>query len=276
MRILLVILLFISTTFFYLPDSYAQKTSSPLKPKSPPKQAEVGFLFGLGGNHQSGIYQQPNCDTCKFEGGNGVGYTLGFVFEQDFTSYLQWGASFRFVSKSIEASFLKTEDVNLVSIEDGDSYIRPIPFENTAEYDINSLSFQPHIKWSVFPWAFIRLGIGATYITSAHFTHTKELLKFSDTLDTGGWGPLELDGDNPKIGVVDDIDMPNISKIQFSLEPSIGFNFEISRQIYLSPVFQYSIPLTNLVSDQADFNISNWRILIELRMAIRLRNTEIL
>ncbi|MFC2131738.1 hypothetical protein ACFLSQ_09910 [Bacteroidota bacterium] len=272
MRILFLISFFIFYFSTLTATLFAQKFSTPLEPQSPPKQTELGLLFGLGNNFQTGIYQ-PYCDECQFEDGNKLGFSAGLVFLRDFNKTFQWGASLTYNSRSTRSSYIVNEMVQiLIDPKDPNKYEeRPIPFRNIGEIDVGELSLQPFFQWSPVQFAFIRLGFGASIITNANFLHTKELLKFKDTLTTGEIVDITIDGDDPNQKVVEDREMPGINTFQMSLEPAIGFNFEISPQIYLSPLFQYSIPLTKLSNIQKDFNINKWRITIELRFAIKIR-----
>jgi hypothetical protein len=253
---------------------FAQKQSTPLEAQAPPKQMEIGVLAGLGYNYQSGQYL-PNlyfnqCKYCLFENGDDLGISLGVLFERDFNEYFKWGASFSYVSKSIEASYIKYDtvpiEINVNEYED-----RAIPFRNIADFDIALLSFQPYIKWSPYDFVFVRLGLANSLVTISEVTQNKELLKFKDTLTTGEIVDVSIKGTDQNIVQIDKRTIPGINSLQFSIEPAIGFNFYLGNQLYISPLFNFSIPLTKLSTEQPDFAVNHWRFIVEFKLALTMR-----
>jgi hypothetical protein len=276
MRILFLNTFLLLGLLFFNSNLEAQRPASPLEPQTPPKQMELGLLIGLGNNWESGSYNSGlyllKCKKCTFEDGNNIGITAGIVFNRDFNEYFQWGASLLYITKNIESSFKITE---MVTVESGTySEDRPIPFNYKASFEVGMLSIQPHLTFSPYPFLFMRLGFGASIITSANIIHTKELTKFYDVLSNGLPVSLIIDenGKDIRIQEIENSEIPGINRFQLSLEPAFGFNFELASQIYLSPLFQYSIPLTQISNIQKDFNINNWRISLELRLALKMRN----
>jgi hypothetical protein len=274
MIILLRNIIFISVLIFSGSLLFAQKLATPLEPQAPPKQTEVGIVFGLGNNFQSGIYQ-PECETCKFENAQGLGITVGAIYIKDFVPEFQWGSLLTFSTLNSETSYQKTE-LNKIRTNPPFSYEeRPIPYRNKAEFKISEISLNPFLQWQPLDFMFFRLGIGTTIISQNNFIQTKELLKFRDTLSTGEIVDLKFDSTHTKMITLEDNNIKGTNIIQFSLEPMLGFNFEISNQIYFLPYFSYSIPLTSFSSEQTNLNFSKWRIMLELRLALQLRNIKI-
>ncbi|MFH1052492.1 MAG: hypothetical protein V1779_16355 [bacterium] len=253
---------------------FSQKLGTPLEPQAAPLQTEAGIIFGLGNNFQTGIYY-PKCEDCQFEDAQGLGITVGGVFIRDIKPYLQYGATLTFNSLSANTSYQKTEEVKVWNKAHTFFEIRPIPFRNTAEFGLGEIVINPFIQWLPLKFMFFRLGFGASVLADKNFKQEKELLKFIDTLSGGEIVDLEILNDNPIIETVEDRKIPGINPFRISLEPTLGFTFEISNQIILNPSFTYSIPLSKLSSLQNDFNINRWRILFELRLAIKLRNIKI-
>ncbi len=253
---------------------FSQKLGTPLEPQAPPKQTEIGLIFGLGNNFQSGIYY-PKCEVCEFEDAQGLGFTVGGIFIRDIKPYLQYGATLTFNSLSANSSYQETDSVPILINPPDDYENRAIPFRKSAEFGIGMLEFNPFLQWSPQKYFFLRLGFSASVYTDYNYKQTMELLKLTDTLSTGEIVDYQIDHDNPRLKTVEDNDIPGINPFRFSLEPCFGFTFEISNQIIFNPSFSYSIPLTQISSIQKDFNINKWRILLELRLAIKLRNIKI-
>ncbi len=269
MRLLFFIFNIILLAIFSTQVMPAQSNSSPLKPEASPKQMEAGLLFGLGQNIQDGIYY-PRCEECQFENGDGFGLTFGLVFLRDFNKYLQWGSSVYYESKNISTSYKITEMVP-VKLGNGDIDNRVIPFRNIGDLSFGFLTFQPFIQFSPYEFVYLRIGLSSSLIASSNITHTKELLKFRDTLSSGEIVSLKIDDKNPKSKILENRDIPDLNLFDFSVQPMLGFNINLSPQFYLSPYFQYSIPLTDISNSQKDFRIFSWRIMLELRMALQLR-----
>lgn len=269
MRILFFIFKLIILSFISSMILVAQKIPSPLKPEAPPKQMEIGVRLGLGQNIQNGTYY-PRCEVCQFENANGFGLDLGVIFLKDFNKYLQWGGSLSYETKNISTSYRITELVPVV-LQNSDVDNRPIPFRNIGDLSFGFLSLEPFIQFSPYEFVFLRVGLSSSLIAYSNITHTKELLKFRDTLSTGEIVSIKVAGQNPKSTILENRDVPDINSLQFFVQPVLGFNIHLSSQFYLSPYFQYSIPLTDISNSQEDFRVFSWRIMLELRMALKLR-----
>lgn len=257
----------------------AQKQSTPLEAQAPPKQTEIGGLIGFGYNFQMGDfipsrYLNPDthpCKYCKFDNGDNFGLTLGLVFERDITEDFQWGTSLRYTDKSIDASYIKYDTVAL-EIKPGIYEDRALPFKNMGEFDVSMISVNPYVKWSFLKFMFVRVGLDVYLLTTANINQTKELLKFRDTLATGEIVHITLRDYPNYIAQIDKREIPEKNLFQFSVSPAFGFNFEISNQLYLSPYFEFSVPFTNITNQQPEFTIANWRFMVELRLALKLRH----
>ncbi len=249
-------------------SALSQKVSSPLVPEEPPKQIELGAVFGLGQNNLKGLYK-ADCDFCEFESGNGFGYSIGAVFAVDIRTFLQAGALLTYDSKSLASSFKSIESVGFFNPPNNYEKL-DIPFRYNADISIGAFDFQPFIQATPFDFLFARLGLGVYFIASSNISNEKNLLKFKDTLKTGEIVDLSFE-DGKKKTTLEDRKIPGLNSAQFYLEPAVGFNFRLSERFNLSPVFQYSIPLTQLSDEQEDFKINSWRISLELRHIVKPR-----
>ncbi len=269
-KLLIFLGLFLSVSF----PSRGDQISTPLEPAPEPKQTEVGFFFGVGGNYQIGTLV-PNCRSCLFDGGSKAGVSLGLTFWRDFNRRFQWGVSALYDSKSFDAVFKEIESVPIFIEEKNEYENRPIPFKNTAELGLSYFTVRPFLQYSPARYFFVRLGFDLSLATTATIKHTKELLKFKDTLSGGQIVDLSFpDSDDPLKIVLQDGDFGAKNAFRFGLVPEIGFSFEISPQIYMSPALSYEIPLTKFASPPNDFKIESFRFVAEFRLAIKLRDEE--
>jgi len=252
---------------------FGQKLGTPLEPQAPPQQMELGIIFGLGNNIQSGIYQ-PKCPECQFEDAQGFGIIVGAIFIRDFNSKIQWGSALFFNTLNSKTSYQRMELNKLWIKKPTDFVERTYPYRNVGEFQVGEITLIPFLQYSPVEFLFLRMGIGASILTDYKFKHTKELLKLLDTLN-GQIVDIVLNNENPIIETVEDDEIAGTNVLRFTLEPTIGFNFEISNQIYFLPSFTYSIPITKFSSMQNDFNLNRWRIMLELRLALKLRNIKI-
>lgn len=257
---------------------YSQKISTPLEPASPPKQFELGILLGLGGNNQSGDYIPgkyfDKCNNCNFTSGSGFGSSLGIVAHRDIIAELQWGASLSIVFSDIKSEFQEIEIVPIQMLDNKFDY-RPIPFKNTADFEFSFLEFTPFMLYSPINFFFVKVGFTTALLVNSHIKQSKELLKFKDTLSSGEIVDLYLDSENPFVKVVDDRDIPQTNSFQMFLKPALGFNFKFSERFLANPYFEYSIPLSKISNLQDTFKIGYWRIILEFKYAITLRETPI-
>ena len=98
---------------------------------------------------------------------------------------------------------------------------------------------------------------------SSSLKHTKELLQNTAVLKTGEIVSVEI-LNSGNIAEIRQTKAFASNSFQFSLEPALGFDFQIYDNYFLSPIFQYSIPFTK-IADNDNFKVSSWRLFLELR-----------
>ncbi|MBI5324134.1 MAG: hypothetical protein HZB41_02450 [Ignavibacteriae bacterium] len=265
-------LLFRLLFFFFLLLIFINAVTAQIKKKEdtpllPTEQlrSEVGGFIGFGSNNQSGIFSTDSCD-CKFMDGAGFGFTIGGLYESEIVKRMFWGGALALDMKSFWASYMEYEPVKLKSRPD--TPVVPVLFRYKADSKIWYLTLMPYIKYVPAKFMFFRLGFGGSFVISSDMKHTKELLSETSRLNTGELVGIKYVDVEGRIYTIDDTDFPKVNSLQLSLEPAIAFNFPIGQKFRLSPLFQYSIPLTKFSEQGTDVKLNSWRLMIELRYDI--------
>lgn len=248
----------------------SQDFATPLDPEKMRNQKEVGILFGLGQNFMSGNFR-TECDCPEFINGTKFGYSIGAIYEMDFASRFMWGAALIFSNRDIYSEYQIIEDVRLQSVITGKLETAPIKFKHKANADFSYLTLMPYIKWNLTNFMFVRLGVSGSFVLNNKIKHEKELLQKTARLSSGEIVSIKIDSENEFSTIVEDGDFPQTNSFQISLDPMLGFNIPIEENLFLSPVFQYSLPLSNISEKGENFKVSGWRFILELRLALNLR-----
>jgi hypothetical protein len=256
----------VSTLMVFSSIANAQQLASPLNPEEYPFDNEIGIVFGIGGNIQSGIFTS-SCD-CDFENGTKFGYTLGALYEYEIFQTFELGAAALFDYRGVESEYQEIENVPVTSQQSGLSERVNVLFTNQGEADLTYFSLVPYVKWNPFRFMFVRLGFNVAFPISSNIKHTKILETKTVRLSTGEIAPIVLpDGDGNQ-QIIQDEEMPEVNSPYLSLDPAIGFTFFFSDKVSFSPVFQYSMPLSNVAEIGSNFKVSTWRILLEFKYSL--------
>jgi hypothetical protein len=251
----------------------AQRTlSNPLEPEKFQTQREAGIFFGLGQNIQGGAFN-TKCDCPEFENGSAFGWKLGLLYEQDIKYYIQWGVAAGINSLGVTASYQYNKDRVFTTLVGGTlvSDTVPILFRQQAETKFLNVMLMPYIKWSPASFFFVRLGFDADFNISSNIKHSEEILQKTVKLpSTGEIVEVTFEDGSSKV-VVEDGEFPAVVTPQFYIVPAVGFNIQLSKNMFLAPVFDFSLPLSEMSTNGDGFKVYNWRIIAELRWAIQLR-----
>lgn len=268
--------IFMLTALFFIftnQSVFAQKSdATPLQPEKFHTQRELGVYSGLGLNIQSGSFL-TKCDCPAFENGTAFGWKFGFLYEQDIIPVLQFGAALGINSIGVDASYQYNKDRSFTT-DVGGTVINdtvPILFRQEARADFLNFEFMPYIKWSPASIFFVRLGFDIGLNLSSNIKHSEEILQKTVQLPSTGEIVEVSFKDGSTNAVVENGDFPNIVSPQFYIVPAVGLNIPLSENIFLAPVFDYSLPLSQVSTNGNGFSIADWRIVAELRWAFRLR-----
>ncbi len=243
-----------------------QQLASPLNPEKYPFDNEIGIVFGLGGNIQSGVFTS-SCD-CSFENGKKFGYTFGALYEYEIMQTIELGAAALIDYRGVESDYGERENIIVTSQIDGKKENVAVDFSNIGEVDLTYFSFVPYAKWNPFRFMFLRMGLNISFPISTNIKHTKILESRTAKLSSGEIVSIELPDGNGDTQIIQDEEMPEVNSTYLSLDPAIGFTFYLSDKISFSPVFQYSIPLSNVSEIGSDFKVSTWRIMMEFKYSL--------
>ena len=253
--------------------SQPRKYATPLMPEDDQTQREVGVYLGIGPNFQTGSFF-TQCDCPDFEDGTGFGWKAGLLYEQDLSSDFQIGAAAGINSLGVTSSYQYTKDRAFTSTITGTPITDtvPIQFMQKAETSFLNITFMPYGKWSVSDIFFIRFGFEAGFNISSNITHTEEIMQRTVKLPSTGEIVTVSFEDGGTVSVAEDGKFPNVISPQLNLVPAIGFNLKLAKNIFLSPVFDFSYPLTNMSENGNNFSILNLRFIAELRWALQMRS----
>lgn len=265
MRLLLFVCI---VPFLFSLSLKAQNNSSPLEPEDNPKTDQIGLMFGLGQNFQSGSYL-VQCDDCIFEGGVGFGTSIGLIYNKNINDNFKFGVMGLYENMGIESSFTEFEPVQFQNAREQMESI-DIEFRHDAVADFNYFTAIPFIAWTPTDWFFIRLGPSFSFVTSSTIEHTKILEQKIVELSTGETATAWLVDDNgnrlPNDNqVVEDGEFTEAESLVIGLNPNIGFNIPLSKQWDLAFSYMHNIPFTEVSSFGDNFRINSWRIFTELR-----------
>lgn len=206
---------------------------------------------------------------CEFTGGAGSGFAAGLVFER-FTQFnFSWGIAAGMESVNLKAHFREREGIQQRSPATGREYNVPAEFRHTAELSIQNFNVTPYLKYSPFSVFFVRLGANARISATGNLTHKKELTQDSVLLPTGELARLRIpDAQDGRTITLQDSPYNGFASAQLNAHITLGLDFKLSRQIFLTPLFNYSLPLTDLSSSETAFSLHQSTFIMELRVII--------
>jgi hypothetical protein len=247
---------------------YGQNLANPLIPQAPPLKSELGLFVGLGQNIELGTFYTTGC-PCQFDGGTGLDFLIGALYEHELEPKIRYGIAVGYNLKTLNSSFQEREEIGFWNQTASDSEHVPIWFRYRTQSNFSYIPVIPFLKWQPSKLFFLKLGLDVSFLASSHMTHTKEVLDQTATLSDGQTVSVMFKdslNNGATVETLYDKNFPSPNSIIWSLEPSLGFNIPLSKKIFLSPVLQFSIPLSTVATNGNGFKFSAWRIIFELRM----------
>jgi len=249
------------------------KFATPLQPEDDQTQREIGLFVGIGPNFQMGSFR-TQCDCPDFENGTGFGWNTGVLYEQDINSDFQFGAALGINSLDITSSYQYNKERAFTSTITGFPVTDTVPilFEQEAQASFLNFTAMPYLKWSAADFFFARFGIEAGFNITSNIKQTEEILQKTVKIPSTGEIVTVSFADGSSVSVAEDGEFPNVITPQINLVPAVGFNLKLAKNIFLSPVFSFSYPLTNMSDNGNNFSINNLRFIAELRWALTMRS----
>ncbi|HPI18834.1 MAG TPA: hypothetical protein PKY56_00550 [Candidatus Kapabacteria bacterium] len=258
------IILFVFAVVFVAQNLLCQST--PLLPKTNERESDLGILLGLGMNFQSGDFYTTKDCKCLFSDGNKLGYSFGAFYQKEFANSLKWGIMLLFESKSINSSYRIKELDEVTSQSTNRSEYIPLDYRYKAETNISMISLLPYLDISLVDFLVTRVGFSVSSLGQAEYTHSKELLQNTARLSTGEVVNVNFKDTDGNVKVIDKTDFQNKISLQFGAFAMLGANINLSSNLYLSPIFQYSFPLTNISDNGNNFKVHSWRFFMQLSL----------
>lgn len=270
-RIIVLALLFV----FAGATAFAQKgDASPLGPDQFFERA--GGYISFGGIRQTGSFS-VDCPCQDFSGGGGAEFAIGGLYEYFPVDGLKWGINAGFQYRSMDARYVLREDTTLRSLDGMSSFSNiAIPFRHTSNISVQSFTIAPYLKHFLARTLFVRLGASAQIIVGASKNFHKVLLTNTVTLPNDDVVSIGLDraaleaagkrliGENEV--VIQEGSMSDVSAFQLSLQPAVGFQWQVSKRIFLVPMFEYSLPLTSVSSVDTGLRMNAFRGVVEIHV----------
>jgi hypothetical protein len=237
--------------------------SDPLRARKKIVYDQIGAYFGPSFNSQTGTIV-TDCN-CEFTGGAQTGLTAGVMFERLTRSTIRWGVTLGYELRSVEGQFTEIEGVVQRAPSNGQEYVVPITFSNVATASLGYLSLQPYLKYDFWDVLFVRAGANVSYVISSNLMHVKTLESDSVTFPNGETAAVSLPGDEDGSVVLQDGPIPDLNSLQFGVSGAIGMDIRLSKELYLSPVAQYILPLTSVSSFGSGFSVQAFQLFLEAR-----------
>lgn len=227
---------------------------------------EMGLLFGVGPALQGGSFFS-SC-PCEFFDGRGARYALGAFYEAEIIRDLRLGISGLLYFQNLKASYLEKETVDVFSEENVRVSSANISVEHVGKVDLFSIGAAPFIKWYLSDYFFLKTAFSVSYIAGADLEHTQQFMQRTVKLSDNKIGIIKDAYGNPVSSepiILEKTSYPNINALQMSIQPMFGFDVPLSQAFSISPMVQYSLPLTTISKTGENFKISSWMFILELR-----------
>jgi hypothetical protein len=248
------------------------KTASPLSPEPFQLQKETGIFVGIGPDFLSG-YFRTSCDCPEFMDGSGLSWIAGMLYEQDFNEFFQWGAALYLHEMSVSSSYQILKDRQFQSSINGMTFTDTVPvlFRQKADLSFLNFNLMPYVKWSPSRIFFVKLGFSLGFNLNSNIRHTEEIINKIVTMPSTGQTAEVTFSDGSLVAEIENGEYPDVVSPQFFFVPSAGFTIPLSRNVFLSPVIDFHLPLNNLSNFGNGFKISSTHFVLELRWALQLR-----
>ncbi len=258
-------IIFLLTSVVYSQD---YETPSPLGPGKAPLQRELGFIVGVGPSWQSGAFNAI-CECPTFEGGGGLSFSLGALYQQDFSKFFQWGG---IVYYSLLTNNAVTKHQEPVILEDknGGSYPVMVQFQEELEQSFDFLFLAPFLNFTFADLFFLRLAGNFGFPLNSKVMHTKEIMQSKIRLNNGEVVDIKLEDGTSK-RVIENAKLSNLTSPLVYFSPTVGVFFPVGLNTYIAGALQWNLPLTTVASRGENFKLNSWQVFIELSFALSKR-----
>lgn len=215
--------------------------------------------FGLN-MHTADFRALPGVPNCcpKFEDGDGLGLSLGALFEMDFTSELFLAARLGYTDLSGELNSIEPTTIILNNVQTAGE------FTHTVDANIQAVTVQLLAGYRIIPNLSFYAGFGAGNVINATYDQVEQITTPSDRgtfidgdtgFDTGKRTRNESSGD-----------IPELNAIRLFLSAGIGYELPLNSDntLRLMPEVNYNFAFSNVVNE-IDWTINELKAGIALK-----------
>lgn len=267
-------LVFITGAFAQTIPMGDDELSTPIAPGVTFYRFRLGATIGAGPAFQSGDLKTDVCDCPAFTDGAGYSLAGGLIGEYYVAEKLDIGLLLTLDYKTINALYREYEAVPLKQTATGETITQRVQFRHTADASVFSLALNPFVKFHPFKGIFVRTGPSFNFALSSSLRHEKELLDKTARLPNGEEVELSLDRNDPRVfsgthALIQDTDLPGVKSPAMLWNIAAGIDIRAGRKMVITPVFQYSLPLSDASSSGNGFRMSGWLIMAEVKVRIK-------
>ncbi|MCX7879941.1 MAG: OmpA family protein [Ignavibacteria bacterium] len=228
----------------------------------------VSPLFQLGGagslklnvhfadfNKLSGI---PNCCP-KYGTTIGLGWDFSLLFRKGLSEKWDFGLRAGIGSDGVvfnEKEFIGHTNVRLVN-DPKNIEIMPVYVDHELKANLFGLNVQPEIHYNFYDNFWVKGGLNFTYFLVSKIDQKETI--------TSPEGVYFLDGKKTR-NEHSNIEIPLVKKFQIRPVLGISYDFEILQDFFLSPEFNFALPLQNITN--VSWKISNINFALAFRVPI--------
>lgn len=257
------------------PALHAQKgDASPLGPDQFFERA--GGFVSAGGVRQSGAFT-VDCPCQAFTGGGGSEFAIGGLYERVPQNSFIWGVTAGYQYRSMDALYVLREDTTLRSLNGQSVFPNvQIPFRHSSTISLSTFTVMPYAKRFIAKTLFARLGVSAGITFGSSKDFRKTLLTNSVTLPNDDVIRIGLDraaleakgkrliGENEV--VLEDGPMSDLAAFSLAVVPALGFQWQVSKRLFLVPMVEYSVPVTGLSTTDTSLKMNSFRGVVEIHV----------
>jgi hypothetical protein len=223
-------------------------------PGAPPPM--IGVELGLGLHTQEGQFQ-ADCG-CTFPSGSGNGFLGGLLFELPVSYQWTFGLGLKFDLKGYKTSVFVTDTATIYYTANDSVSRGNIDFQRNGTVKETFFTLAPFVRYDFFRnGPFIQAGPGIGFVLTNHFTHTRDLLTSTVTLQDNTQISNVSFENGTRSQVLQDGKIDNALGTRISAILTAGWNIPVGDNAVIAPMFTYDLPFTKV---RDDILAQGWKI----------------
>ncbi len=253
------LLVIVAATVLGLRPAHAQMLSRGdlFGPGAPPPM--VAIEVGLGKHQQQGTYDAA-CG-CTFQDGTGSGLFGSIAFElpldYEWAIGLKGGIDFKNTASTTAITDQAIISNPNTGTTDTGYTLSGMSIDRVGTVKTTYAVLNPYVQYQFFRMGpFVQAGPSFGFLMSNHFTHVRNLLSTTATINGTTYDNLRFSSSGTTEETVEDGPITDASGMRIGLLISAGYNIGVSERSVLSPLLTYDFPITAIRSSAA----SGWKI----------------